>query len=103
MRRFFILLFVISLLATGAAVYWRSYHPEASVPVAQSTQPSAPQAGGGGASDGTAPSAQSASEFVKEPSPRQNMALTISIVSSIISALAAIVQTWLTARASRHF
>ena len=28
MRRFFTFLFVISLLATGAVYYWRTYEPE---------------------------------------------------------------------------
>ena len=102
MRRFFFLLFLISLLATGAAVYWASYLPELSVPVAADR--AAPSAPGGGA-DSTArglPGAQSVREFVKKPSERQNMAVTISILSSIISAVAAIVQTWLTARAYRR-
>ena len=99
MRRFFIVLFVISLLATGAAVYWQSYLPEASVPVAQSRDLTAP--GSGGAERG-APGAPSARGFSKQPSDRQNMAVTISILSSIISAVAAIAQTWLTARAYRR-
>lgn len=101
MRRFFVVLFVISLLATGAAVYWATYLPEASVPAAQDRSLSAPSAGGGGAESG-APAARSIREFIKQPSDRQNMAVTISILSSVISALAAIVQTWLTARAYRR-
>lgn len=101
MRRFFVVLFVISLLATGAAVYWASYLPEASVPAAQDRNLTAPGEGSGGAVRG-APSAKSVTEFVKQPSDRQNMAVTISILSSVISALAAIAQTWLTARAYRR-
>jgi hypothetical protein len=99
MRRFFIFLFVVSLLATAVAVYWASYLPEASVPVAQERGLPAPQ---GGAGESAAPSAKSVQDFIKKPSERQNMAVTISILSSIISALAAIVQTWLTARAYRR-
>ena len=99
MRRFFIVLFVISLLATGAAVYWQSYLPEASVPAAQDRNLTTP--GSGGAERG-APGAPSARGFSKQPSDRQNMAVMISILSSIISAVAAIAQTWLTARAYRR-
>jgi hypothetical protein len=98
MRRFFILLFVVSLLATGAAVYWATYLPEATAPFAQDRQLTAP----GGGADRGAPAARSAPEFAKQPSDRQSMAVTISIMSSIISALAAIAQTWLTARAYRR-
>lgn len=103
MRRFFVVLFVVSLLATGVAVYWSSYLPEASVPVAaDNKQLGAPQDGSGGAVNRGLPGAQSVREFIKKPSERQNMAVTISILSSIISALAAIVQTWFTARAYRR-
>ena len=100
MRRFFVLLFVISLLATGATVYWKSYLPEADVPATQTRDLSTPQ--GGGSADRGAPGSPSARGMVKQPSDRQNMAVMISILSSIISALAAIVQTWLTARAYRR-
>ena len=97
MRRFFIVLFVLSLLATAAAVYWQTYLPELSVPVlADRTR--APGAGG----DQEAPTARSVREFAKQPSDRQNMAVMISILSSIISAVAAVAQTWLTARAYRR-
>jgi hypothetical protein len=98
MRRFFIVLFVISLLATIAALYWQTYLPEASVPASADRQLSAPKAGG----EQEAPGARSLREFAKTPSDRQNMAVTISILSSIISAVAAVAQTWLTARAYRR-
>ena len=98
MRRFFIVLFVLSLLATAAAVYWQTYLPEASVLVSADRTLRAPGAGG----DQEAPAARSAREFAKQPSDRQNMAVTISILSSIISAVAAVAQTWLTARAYRR-
>jgi hypothetical protein len=98
MRRFFVVLFVFSLLATVAAVYWQTYLPELSVPVAVDRQLRAPGAGG----DQAAPKTRSATELTKAPSDRQNMAVTISIVSSIISAVAAVAQTWLTARAYRR-
>ena len=104
MRRFFILLFVVSLLATGAAVYWATYLPEASVPASQDrslTAPS-PRTGGGSEAEKSAPAARSAREFVKQASDRQNLAVTISILSSVISALAAVLQTWLTARSYRR-
>jgi hypothetical protein len=97
MRRFFVILFFVSLLATGAAVYWSSYLPEATVPVTADRNFSAPQGG-----ETAAPGAGSARAFAKAPSERQNLAVTISIMSSIISALAAIAQTWLTARAYRR-
>jgi hypothetical protein len=98
MRRFFIVLFVLSLLATAAAVYWQTYLPEASAPASADRQFTAPEAAPGQG----APTARSAREFAKQPSDRQNMAVTISILSSIISAIAAIAQTWLTARAYRR-
>ena len=98
MRRFFISLFILSLIATAATIYWRTYLPEQTVSAA------APQAdshafrergfdagpGGGGG------------QLTREPSGRQDFAVTISILSSIISAMAAVFQTWLTARAFRR-
>jgi hypothetical protein len=98
MRRFFIVFFVLSLLATAAAVYWQTYLPEASVPVSADRNLGAPGAGG----DQGAPTARSVREFAKQPSDRQNTAVMISILSSIISAVAAVAQTWLTARAYRR-
>ena len=98
MRRFFVVLFVVSLLATAAAVYWQTYLPEASAPVPADRRSGAPEAG----RDQGAPAARSVREFAKKPSDRQNMAVTISILSSIISAVAAVAQTWLTARAFRR-
>ena len=99
MRRFFIVLFVLSLFATAAAVYWQTYLPEASVPVSADRQFSQPEAAPG---QGAAPTTRSVREFAKQPSDRQNMAVMISILSSIISAVAAVAQTWLTARAYRR-
>lgn len=99
MRRFFIVLFVFSLLATAGTYYWRTYMPEGEViafaPQAEtrSFQERAP----GGAPEGSA-----GRLVLQEPSERQDLAVTISIVSSIISALAAIAQTWITARAFRR-
>ncbi len=100
MRRFFISLFVLSLIATAGTIYWRTYLPEKTVSAA------APQAESRGFRErnlDTSPSGGSSSqEVTKAPSARQDFAVTISIVSSIISAVAAVFQTWLTARAFRR-
>ena len=105
MRRFFTVLFLVSVVATGATYYWRTYQPELTVAA------SAPQADD--SADATAekrsfsrrsldaPSAQSYPSVERQPSERQDMAMMISLVSSVISALAAIFQTLLTARSIR--
>ena len=100
MRRFFIVLFVLSLLATAAAVYWQTYLPEMSIPLSADRQFSPPDAAP--APGQGAPTARSMRESAKQPSDRQNTAVMISILSSIISAVAAVAQTWLTARAYRR-
>ncbi len=95
MRRFFISLFVLSLIATAGAYYWRTYQPEVAVsvePGARTFSPGDQEAG---------PEARS-SRVERVPSDRQDLAVTISIWSSVISAIAAILQTWLTARAVRR-
>jgi len=96
MRRFFIALFILSLIASAGAYYWREYQPEKVVSAPISKRSLAPEEG--------APSVATRSERVleKAPSERQDLAMTISILSSIISAAAALLQTWLTARALRR-
>jgi hypothetical protein len=100
MRRFFIALFILSLFATAAALYWRTYYPEhAAAPAAteRSTERNLSRDG-----NGTSTSSRSLRDAVRSPSGRQDLAVTISILSSVISALAAVLQTWLTARAFRR-
>jgi hypothetical protein len=98
MRRFFIVLFVLSLVATAAALYWRTYLPETAVPATAQERSLRPGAGEDSATGGT----RSLRQYVSKPSNRQDLAVTISILSSIISAIAAVAQTWLTARAVRR-
>lgn len=95
MRRFFIWLFVLSIIATGVTFYWRTYLPENTVAQTSQTRGYNRDPGSGGA-----PPTISISQ--SEPSERQDLAMTISILSSVISALAALMQTWLTARAYRR-
>jgi hypothetical protein len=96
MRRFFMTLFVLSLFATAGTLYWRTYLPEAAAPQ------SAPATRG--FSGDRSPNGQNGpvGEASPQPSDRQDMAVTISILSSVISAIAAVVQTLLTARAIRR-
>lgn len=97
MRRFFIALFVISLIATAGTLYWRTYMPERPAPVvAQREFRSAPS----DATDGRA--RESLPTVERTASERQDLAVTISIISSVVSALAAVIQTLLTARAYRR-
>ncbi len=106
MRRFFIGVFILSLLATAGAYYWRVYLPEKTVAVAVPQQSPGARAYRRTAPDSSpeAFSPQSAPQVqtFKEPSERQDLAVTISLVSSVISALAALFQTWLTARSVRN-
>lgn len=94
MRRFFIWLFVLSIIATGVTFYWRNYLPENTV-----TETSATRSYSRDLTPGTAPSLRASRS---EPSERQDLAMTISILSSVVSALAALMQTWFTARAYRR-
>ena len=90
MRRFFVSLFIVSLLAAGGTYYWRTQHPEGTVV--------APMSG-----DARALSSRekARTKAEKAPSERQDTAMMISVVSSVISALAAILQAWFTRRAIR--
>lgn len=94
MRRFFIVLFVISTVATAGTLYWRTFLPESAAPAA--SEPGTRNLERSPYSDGSARS------FPRQPSERQDLAVTISILSSIISAIAALVQTWMTARALKR-
>ena len=96
MRRFFIAVFILSLIASAAALYWRTFLPEATVAV----EDAAPAAPSGEATRSL--STERSLRAFKAPSDRQDLALTISILSSIISAIAALAQTWITARAYRR-
>jgi hypothetical protein len=93
MRRLFILLFILSLGATVTTLYWRTYMPEG--PATVSAPQQRPRSLGQDSS--RLPSRAPGSGQIA--SDRQDLAVTISIVSSIISAIAALLQTWLTARA----
>jgi hypothetical protein len=96
MRRFFILLLILSLGATAGVLYWRTYMPEGGAPTVSSRE-SGPASRSLGAPDTASRSGAPAAS--PQASGRQDLALTVSIVTSIISALAALAQTWLTARA----
>jgi hypothetical protein len=96
MRRFFMMLFVLSLFATAGTLYWRTYLPEVAAPQ------SAPATRGYSGDRGPNGQTGSLREASRHPSDRQDMAVTISILSSVISAIAAVVQTLLTARAIRR-
>ncbi len=109
MRRFFTVLFLVSVVATGATYYWRTYQPEEAV-VVSAPAPQADDSSGASAEKRSysrrslspdAFSTQSQPSVIREPSDRQDLAMMISLVSSLVSALAAIFQTWLTARSVR--
>lgn len=108
MRRFFLILFLLSVSTTAAAYYWRTYQPE------QTVIATAPEEEGNSgilsekgrySRRSLAPEAfspQAAPVVAKEPSSRQDLAMMISLVSSVVSAIAAIFQTWMTARSFRN-
>ncbi|HKJ62251.1 MAG TPA: hypothetical protein VKA94_09705 [Hyphomicrobiales bacterium] len=107
MRRFFTVLFIVSIVATGFTYYWRTYQPEETV---AASEPQADDGSGASAENRSysrrslSPDAFSTESYpasAKEPSDRQDLAMMISLVSSVISALAAIFQTWLTSRSVR--
>lgn len=95
MRKFFVGLLIVSLLALGGTLYWRAYHPEAASAMSAPTS--------SGAEPGVARDAQprmsGRETSMQTASSRQDLAVTISILSSIISALAAVLQAWFTRRA----
>ena len=103
MRRFFIILFLISAIATGTIYYWRTYQPEETVVAAAPASPEAESADERSlhsfSTESVSPRA--APVVTREPSQRQDLAMIVSVVSSIVSALAAIFQTFLAAKAVR--
>ncbi len=94
MRRFFVTLFVVSLIAAGGAYYWRTNFPEGTAFLAK--RPPSGQMRGLTPGEKAAPST-----LQRAPSERQDLAVTISIVSSLVSALAAVAQAWFTRRAMK--
>ena len=105
MRRFFTMLFIISILGVGAAYYWRTYQPEKTVVLSESGDegedsaiPTQKRSFSPRSRAPEAYSPQSTPVLTKEPSDRQDLAMMISLVASVISALAAVFQTWITAR-----
>jgi hypothetical protein len=97
MRKFFVGLFIVSLLAVGGTYYWRTYHPESNsaeeLRIAASRSPQKSLA-----RDKAEEAIRNASAQVDVPSQRQDWAMIISVVSSIVSALGAMAQVWLTHR-----
>jgi hypothetical protein len=93
MRRLFIILLILSLGATVTTIYWRTYMPEG--PAAAS----APQQRTRSLGQDSSRPPSSAPGSAQVASDRQDLAVTISIVSSIVSAIAALLQTWFAARA----
>ena len=93
MRRFFVALFIVSLLAAGGTYYWRTHYPEGARLATETV------AGGARALNSGEKAARTKAE--KAPSERQDMAMTISLVSSLISAFAAVAQAWFTRRAMK--
>jgi hypothetical protein len=91
MRRFFVSLFIVSLLAVGGTYYWRTYYPEAlsAAPVSGQLRSLAP--------------GEKAHRTVAEraPSDRQDLAMMVSVVSSLVSAAAAVAQAWYARRAMK--
>lgn len=96
MRRFFIIVFIVSVAATAAAFYWRTYQPEEAIVAA------APESADKRSFSRRSISPEASPTVIREPSDRQDLAMMISLVSSVISAIAAIFQTWLTARSIRN-
>lgn len=94
MRRFFVGLFIISLCAAGGAWYWKTYYPEGHATVATRSLPS----NSGNVRSFRRPNTREM--MVPKSSGRQDMAMTISILSSVISALAAVAQAWFARRPS---
>jgi hypothetical protein len=92
MRRFFVGLFIISLCAAGGTWYWKTYYPEGHATVATRSLPS-------NRDDVRAFHRPNTREMMEpRSSGRQDMAMTISILSSVISALAAVAQAWFARR-----
>jgi hypothetical protein len=102
MRRFLVVWLVLSLAATGIFGYLylqRASGPAVEAPVSLSAPPSRGVGEDRFATRGLG--APGGSQTPPAALQGENLALTISIASSIVSALAAIMQTWLTHRAMR--
>lgn len=97
MRNFFIGLLIMSLLAVGGAYYWRVYYPESRQELVVTATRKVEIENG----DQNRSYMKAAPEEQKAPSERQDWAMIISVASSIISALGAAAQVWLTHRGLR--
>ena len=97
MLRFFMLLLVISLLATGGAYYWKAAYPQGPVVVVNGdaksvtgSQDEAPDPSTGGATR----SLGDRSVKIKLPSDMQNLAAVVGLVSSLLSGLGAMISAY---------
>ncbi len=91
MRGFFLTLTILSLLATGGIFAWRTFAPEGGT-VYTSAPSTAP------AKDATRDDRLAARQERPQASQRQDWAMIASVASSIVSALAALLQAWFGAR-----
>lgn len=91
---FFLVMLVLSLVAVGATTYWRTYHPAEMVAEA----PPAPSASGeattGASGDDGLATAKKELPSGYKASRTQDLANTLSIASSVISAFGALISAW---------
>ncbi|MEJ2125356.1 MAG: hypothetical protein P8Y47_11280, partial [Alphaproteobacteria bacterium] len=78
---------IVSRCAAGGTWYWKTYYPEGGRPSIHATPPS-----NGAMRSLRAPSAREM--MTPRSSGRQDLAMTVSILSSVVSALAAVAQAW---------
>ncbi len=96
MRGFFLTLTILSLLATGGIFAWRTFAPEGAPTISSAPAPSSAPI-----RDGVRQSREdrrAARQERRQASQRQDWAMIASVASSIVSALAALLQAWFGSR-----
>ena len=96
MTRFFVILFVLSILASGGIYYWKTQHPEGDV-VSGSSPSSAPSTDSGGTEESVTTSKDlktAARKAIRQASKTQDLASLISIAGSILSGFGALLSAY---------
>ncbi len=109
MTRFFVILFVLSLLASGGIYYWKTQHPEGDI-VSGSSPSSAPSTNEANSKstgvEESVPAAkdlkQAARKAIRQASKTQDLAGLISIAGSILSGFGALLSAYFSYLRYRH-
>ncbi len=105
MTRFFVILFVLSLLASGATYYWKTQLPEGDI-VSEAAPSASANSKSTGVVEESVPAAkdlkQAARKAIRQASKTQDLASLISIAGSVLSGFGAVLSAYFSYLRYRH-